>query len=101
MFKQQCNDNSLILERQTECKQEEGNISSEKITVKKEEIDVEESEVIEIPASKEEVDHIIEIQEGTSLEVLLCKNFWALPLPFHKLQVKGLTSEEIQWYTCE
>ncbi|XP_071454427.1 gelsolin-related protein of 125 kDa-like [Hetaerina americana] len=68
MFKQQCYENNLLLERQTEKKQEDRNISLAKITVKKEEIDVEESEVIEIPASKEEVDHNIEIQEGTSLE---------------------------------
>ncbi|XP_071454448.1 uncharacterized protein [Hetaerina americana] len=70
MFKQQCYENNLLLERQREKKQEDRNIGRAKITVKKEEIDVEESEVIEIPASKEEVDHNIEIQEGTSLELI-------------------------------
>ncbi|XP_071454443.1 uncharacterized protein [Hetaerina americana] len=70
MFKQQCYENNLLLERQTEKKQEDRNISLAKITVKKEEIDVEESEVIEIPASEEEVDNNIEIQEGTSLELI-------------------------------
>ncbi|XP_071445632.1 uncharacterized protein [Hetaerina americana] len=68
MFKQQCYENSLILERQTEIKLEEGNISRAKITVKREKIDVEDPEFIEIPAIKDEVDHNIQIQEGTSLE---------------------------------
>ncbi|XP_071445136.1 uncharacterized protein [Hetaerina americana] len=68
MFKQQCYENSLMLERQAENKHEERNISSSKITVKREKMDVEEPEIIVIPASKEEVDHNVHIQEGTLLE---------------------------------
>ncbi|XP_071455852.1 uncharacterized protein [Hetaerina americana] len=68
MFKQQCYENSLILERQEENKQGDRNISRSKITVKKEELDVEEPVDIEIPASKELVDHNIQSQEETSLE---------------------------------
>ncbi|XP_071452272.1 uncharacterized protein [Hetaerina americana] len=67
MFKQQCYENNLILERQAENKHEEGNISRSKFTVKRE-MEVEELEIIKSPVSKEEVDHNIQIEEGTSLK---------------------------------
>ncbi|XP_071454450.1 zinc finger protein Xfin-like [Hetaerina americana] len=47
---------------------EDSEDSMEVITVKREKMDVEEPEIIVIPASKEEVDHNVHIQEGTLLE---------------------------------
>ncbi|XP_071452274.1 uncharacterized protein [Hetaerina americana] len=85
MFKQQCYENSLILERQTEIKLEEGNISRAKITVKREKIDVEDPEFIEVPAIKDEVDHNIQIQEGTSLED-----------PLEDAEISMISEEEVE-----
>ncbi|XP_071447426.1 uncharacterized protein [Hetaerina americana] len=69
MFKQQCYENNLTLERQTEYKLEEGNICREKITMKREMMDVVKPEDIEIPASQDEVNHYNQIQEDSSVEI--------------------------------
>ncbi|XP_071442236.1 LOW QUALITY PROTEIN: zinc finger protein 271-like [Hetaerina americana] len=71
MFKQQCYENNLTLERQKKYKLEEGNISPEKVRVKREKMDVGEPVDIEIPASQDEVNHNIQIQEESSLEVIV------------------------------